>query len=191
MHRSIRNPGDESSTTSTVSVRCFTLKKWTLSLCILVEIVEAVIAIAIAAVHYSTSETHQHQHQQEESNLVALILWSLVLLVRLLFLYGVLWERFWLCLAYAVISFGHIVILATTGDQPNWAWVLFTTLLTIVSLLYVMDQFLIKQEISEKEQRLREEHLQHVQQVHAINNNNNNNNNNNATTDIKYIGTLV
>lgn len=187
MHRSIRNP-EEDSTTSTVSVRCFTLKKWTLSLCILVELVEAVIAIVTEAVHYSKSEHYQHQNQLEESHLVALVLWSLVFLVRLIFLYGVIWERFWLCLAYAVISFGHIVILATTGDQPNWLWVLFTTLLTIVSLLYVMDQFLIRQEQSEKEQRLAEEHRQHVQQVQTFNNNNNNNN---ITTDIKYIGTLV
>lgn len=199
MHRSALDSKEEEED-STVSIRCFTFKKWTLALCIFVEIVEAIVAIVIAAVHYSkvvsSSSAGPQEHRELSGVQVALVLWSLVALVRLIFLYGVLCERFWLCLAYAVISFGHIVILATTGDSPNWPWVLFTALLTIVSLLYVMDQFLLRQEQSEKEQKLAEErkHVQQQQQqIYSVNNNNDNNssNLNSGATDIKYVGTLV
>ena len=113
---------------------------------------------------------------QRRDIVLTVILWMLVIVVRLLFLYGVIWERFWLCLCFAVISFGHIVIKATSaGPHFPWISIIATALVTIVSLLYVMDLFLIRQDQQERQQS---QLWQAQQQAQLFNNN-------------KPLGTLV
>lgn len=76
-----------------------------------------------------------------------IMLWTLVIMVRLLFLYGIVLERFWLSISFTVVSFGHIVIRAVSYRGTfNWIAMVVTVLITIVSIMYVMDLHLRKQE---------------------------------------------
>ena len=125
--------------------------------------------------------------QRKEIALI-LVLYLIMVVFRLLFLYGVCLQHFWLCVSYTVISFGHIIIksISNWSNSFNILSIVLTSIITIVSILYVMDLFLLKQQKLEMMQTSKEH-----QKYHHQNNNTNNNNHSQNDKNLKYFATLV